>query len=276
MRALHPYTKFSLVFVISGLAVLLDHPLALAALAGLATFVFLASRPSKAWLKGYLVIVATTVWGIMLSQGLFYQGFPRTILFCLLPPSDTFSGLCFIREGFHYGLVQSLRMVAGLSAGAYLVNSTSTEMLFRTVSALPFPRGLSLLAAAAVRFLPKVAQDLHLVRQSLRLRGYRPFKRGLIYTVRTELAVIYPLLTRAVRDSRSVADTLLTRGFDPLFSARYRFMPPWPWAEKLATIIIFVLLFALLLAKILFWAYLQGVFYEENLRPLYALVRNYL
>ncbi|OAG27761.1 hypothetical protein TH606_05245 [Thermodesulfatator autotrophicus] len=276
MRNLHPYTKFSLVFVISGLAVLLDKPLSLAVLAGLATFVFLASRPSKTWLKGYFIIVATTVWGIMLSQGLFYQGFPRTILFCLIPPGKSFSGLCFIREGFLYGLVQSLRMVAGLSAGAYLVNSTSTEMLFRTVSALPFPRGLSLLAAAAVRFLPRVASDLRLLHQSLGLRGYRPFKRGLLYTLRTELAVVYPLLSRAIRDSRSVADTLLTRGFNPLSSGKYRFLPVWPWHEKLATILIFVLLFGIFLVKIVFWAYLQGVYYEESLRPLYALVRNYL
>jgi energy-coupling factor transport system permease protein len=276
MKSLHPFTKFGLVFVVSGLGVLLDQPVSLAALSAFSVVIFLASRPASSWLKGYTLLLVTTVWGLVVSQGLFYQDFPRTILFCLIPPSETFSGLRFIKEGFRYGLIQSLRFVAALSAGAYLVNSTSSEMLFRTVSALPLPRGLSLLAAAAVRFLPGVGQDLRLVRQALRLRGYRPFRRGLLYTLRTELSVIYPLLVRAVRDSRAVADTLLTRDFDPLRPSQRAFLPPCPRREIILLFSLFAILLAVAVLKCLFWAYIQGVFYAEGLRPLYAFVRDYL
>ncbi len=276
MKSLHPYTKFILVFVISGLSVLLDQAFSLMALALGSVFLFLAAWPSRSWLKGFFLLVSTTVWGIMISQGLFYQDFPRTIVFCLVPPSETFPGLCFIKEGFRYGFIQSLRFVAALSAGAYLINSTSTEMLFRAVGALPLPRGLSLMAAASVRALPRLAEDLHLVRQALRLRGYRPFRRGLIYTLRTEMAVVYPLLVRAIRDSRALADTLLTRGFDPLAPAKNYFLPPWPRMERALSLVLMGLLLAIFLGKILFWAYLQGVFYAEVLRPFYAFFRKYV
>ncbi len=276
MKNLHPYTKLVLSFLVSGLSVLLDRPLSLGLLALFSLGLFLLSRPEGRILKTHLFLALTTVWGIMISQGLFYQDYPRTVLLCLLPPGEHFSGLCFIKEGFSYGLIQSLRLLAALSAGLYLVTSTSRELFFRAVAALPLPRGLTLMAVSAVRFLPAVAENLRLVRQALRLRGYRPLKRGLLHTLRTELSVFYPLISLAVRQSRILADALLTRGFDPLSPGRKLFLPSWPTREKWLSAALLLLGLAVLAVKILFWLYLQEVFYAPALRPLYALVRNYL
>ncbi|WP_297057279.1 energy-coupling factor transporter transmembrane component T [Thermosulfurimonas sp.] len=276
MKNLHPYTKLVLSFLVSGLSVLLDQPLSLGLLALFSLGLFLLSRPEGRILKTHLFLALTTVWGIMISQGLFYQDYPRTVLFCLLPPGEHFSGLCFIKEGFSYGLIQSLRLLAALSAGLYLVTSTSRELFFRAVAALPLPRGLTLMAVSAVRFLPAVAENLRLVRQALRLRGYRPLRHGLLHTLRTELSVFYPLISLAVRQSRILADALLTRGFDPLSPGRKLFLPPWPTREKWLSAALLLLGLAVLAVKILFWLYLQEVFYAPTLRPLYALVRNYL
>ncbi len=273
---LHPYTKLSLSFFFSLLSVLLDQPRSLFLLALFSWLILLGSRPSKPVLKMHLILVLTTVWGLVVSQGLFYRDFPRTVLFCLIPPGESFSGLCLIKEGLFYGLVQSLRLVAALSAGLYLVTSTPKELLFRAVSALPLPRGLTLMALAAVRFLPAVADDLRLVRQALRLRGYRPLKRGLLYTVKTELSIVYPLLAKAVRQARALSDTLLTRGFDPLLPPPKGLLPPVRLEEKILVTFLLLAAFLVLAAKILFWLYFQGVFYEEALRPLYALVRRFL
>lgn len=275
-RKLHPYTKFGISFLVSGLSVLLDRPLSLVVLTSLALVLFLLSRPGRQILKTYLLLTVTTVWGIMVSQGLFYQEYPRTVLFCLIPPGEHFAGLCFIKEGFLYGLIQSLRLVAALSAGLYLVTSTPQEVFFRAVSALPLPRGLTIMAVSAVRFLPTVAEDLRLIRNALRLKGYRPLKRGILYTLKTELSVIYPLLSQAVRHSRSLADALLTRGFDPLSPSRRLFLSPWPRGEKIFTVLLLLLGLGVFVLKVLFWLYLQEVLYVENLRPLYALVRNFL
>ena len=276
MRRLHPYTKFALSFLVSGLSVLLDRTLSLTLLALLSFGLFLSAGPGRTLLRTYLFLLLTTVWGLMVSQGLFYQDWPRTVLFCLIPPGEHFAGLCFVKEGFLYGLIQSLRLTAAISAGLYLVTSTPRETLFRALAALPLPRGLTLMAVSAVRFLPTVAEDLRLVRQALRLRGYRPLRCGLLRTLRTELAVLYPLLVRAVRHSRALADALLVRGFDPLSPSARVFLPPWPRGEKLLVAVIFGLALAVLAAKILFWLYLQEVLYVESLRSFYAFVRDFL
>lgn len=275
-RTLHPYTKFGVSLLVSELSVILDRPFSLAVLASLSLGLFLLSRPRGQVLKTYLLLTATTVWGIMVSQGLFYQDYPRTVLLCLVPPGEHFAGLCFIKEGFLYGLIQSLRLVAALSAGLYLVTSTPQEVFFRAVSALPLPRGLTLMAVSAVRFLPTVAEDLKLIRKALRLKGYRPLKRGILYTIRVELSVIYPLLSQAVRHSRALADALLTRGFDPLSPSRRLFLAPWPRSEKILTALLLLVGLGVFVLKLLFWLYLQEVLYVENLRPLYALVRDFL
>ncbi len=274
-KTLHPYTKFGLSFLISALSVILDRPFSLAILTGLSLALFLFSKPKKQILKIHFFITLTTVWGIMISQGMFYQNYPRTILFCLISPGEHFSGLCFIKEGFFYGLIQSLRLVSALSAGIYLVTSTPQEVFFRAVSALPLPKGLTLMAISAVRFLPKVAEDLRLVRKALYLKGYRPFKQGIFYTLKIEISVIYPLLSQAVRHSRSLADTLLTKGFDPLSSSKSLFLPSWRRLEKILLLFLLLISLGIFISKLLFWLYLQEVFYVESLRPIYSLVRNF-
>lgn len=275
-RSLHPYTKLGLLFLISGLSVILDRPESLTVLTLFSSALFLLSRPGRKILKTFFLFTLTTVWGLMVSQGLFYQVYPRTVLLCLIPPGEHFSGLCLIKEGFLYGLIQSLRLVATLSAGLYLVTSTPQEIFFRAVSGLSLPRGLVLMALSAIRFLPKVAEDLRLIRKALRLKGYRPLKRGLLYTVKAELSVLYPLLSRAVRQSRSLTDALLTRGFDPLSPSKRVFISPWPRQEKILTLFLLALGLGVFILKLLFWLYLEEVLYAEALRPLYALVRNFL
>lgn len=276
MRHLHPYTKFVFSFAVSFLAILLDQPVSLSVLVFFSALLFWCSRPSKALLRLHLFLIATTVWGLIISQGLFYQNFPRTVLFCLLPPTENFSGLCLIKEGLFYGLIQSLRIIAALNTGLYLVTSTPKEDLFRAISSLPLPRGLTLLGLSAVRFLPSIAGDLRLIRGALRLRGYRPFKRGLFYTLRVEFSIIYPLLTKAVRQARTLSDTLLTRGFDPLSTTGLGLLIPWKRREKILSLAVALLCGLVLISKILFWLYLQEVFYAEGLRLLYAFVRHYL
>lgn len=276
MKDFHPYTKLALVLAISAFSVLLDSGRALFSLTIFSVAGFLLSRPSSRILKTYLIFTGATVWGLTVSQGFFYQDYPRTVLFCLIPPGEHFSGLCLIREGLSYGALQSLRMIAGLSAGLYLVTTTPLELLMRALVSLPVPRGLTLLAASAVRFLPRVSEDLRLVRQTLRLRGYRFTLRHPVRSLAVELSVVKPLLTRSVKESRRLAEALLLRGFDPLSPTSVRKLPPWPLREKVLAFSVLGLAFAVIVLKFLFWLYLQDILYLEGLRPLYSIVRAYL
>lgn len=276
LSRLHPYTKFVFSFVVSWLAVVLDQPVSLLLLFTLSLFVLLLSRPSRTVLITHFFLCSTTVWGLVVSQGLFYQEYPQTVLFCLVPPKEGGQGLCVIKEGLRYGLLQSLRLLGTLTAGLYLIVSTPREVFFRALASFPLPRGLTLMTAAAVRFLPAVAEELRLIRQALRLRGYRPLRRGLIHTLKTELSVAYPLLFSAVRQARDLADTLLTRGFDPLSGPSGSFRIPWPGWEKVVSLVLFLLALGVFVVKLLFWLYLQEVYYADGLRSLYHLARHCL
>ncbi len=279
MKALDPRTKLSLVFGISLLAVVLDQWFSLLALFSLSFFLFLAAKPKGSHLKGALLMAVLTTWGVMVSQGIFYQNFPRTVLFYLVPPFEIWgwhsNGLPVYRQGLYYGAVQSLRFNAGMFAGLALCLSTSVEKLYYALSRLPIPRGLSFLSVSAIRFLPVVAEELKNVRQALRLKGYRPFRCGWWTTLHTELSVPLPVLAGAVRRARDLSDSLLTRGFDPLASnpSRLLFWPVW---EKILSLSFLGLCFVVLMMKLLFWLYLQEILYLDQWRGLYALARNWL
>ncbi len=278
LKRLDPRTKIFLVLAISLLAVTLDQALSLAALAGISFLLFLLSRPSRFHLKGALLMAALTTWGLIVSQGLFYQNFPRTVLFYVIPPfkllGRDFCGLAIYRQGLYYGAVQALRFLAGMFAGLSLCISTPVERLFLALSRLPIPQGLSFLSVSAIRFLPVVADELRRVRQALRLKGYQPLACGLFESIRTELSVVLPVLSGAIRRSQDLADALLTRGFNPLALKSQDL--PWPSWEKLTSLLFLLTALVALGIKLLFWLYLQEVLYLEGLRGLYAFARHWL
>ncbi len=279
LENLDPRTKLTLVFGVSVFAVVLDRPFSLLLLLILTLLGLWRAKPRASLLKGTFLMALLTSWGLIVSQGIFYQNFPRSILFFLVPPFElfgfSFPGLPIYRQGLYYGAVQSLRFNAAMFAGLALCFSTSPEKLYRVLSAMPFPRGLSFLAVTAVRFLPLITQEFDTVRKAQRLKGYHPFKTGVLQTIWVELSVPLPVLAGAIRKARELSDALLTRGFDPLASTNL-LLPPWPRWEKIGAILFVLFAFICLAIKLLFWLYLQDIFYLESWRGLYSLARNWL
>ncbi|WP_456430959.1 energy-coupling factor transporter transmembrane component T family protein [Thermosulfuriphilus sp.] len=235
---------------------------------------FALARPSWSRIKLTLVFVAFTAWGIMFSQGMFYQCFPRTVLFTLVPPLDIgnlhLGGLYVYKQGIYYGLIQSLRFISGLLAGLSLCLSTPPDKLFWGLIGLRIPYGLSFLSIMAIRFLPVIAEEMANVRAAMRLKGYRPLSQGIRRTITTELASPLPILAGAVRRSREVAEALLTRGFDPLKPRSHYRRLIWPRRELALSLSLFFLALAVATLKILFWLYQQEIFYFSPLRHLYS------
>ncbi|NPB09959.1 MAG: energy-coupling factor transporter transmembrane protein EcfT [Thermodesulfobacteria bacterium] len=279
MRDLDPRTKLLLILAISFLAVTLDQWFTLLGLCVFSFLLLLWAKPRPSHLKMALLMAVLTTWGVMFSQALFYQNFPRTVVFYLVPPFEfhgvAFGGLPVYLQGLYYGAVQSLRFNAGMFAGLALCLSTSVDKLYYALTRLPVPRGLSFLAVSAIRFLPVITEEFKTVRTALRLKGYRPLRCGLRTTVQTELSVPLPVLAGAVRRARDLSDSLLTRGFDPLAPPPPRRLI-WPRWEKWVAGAFLLVSALVLVAKVLFWLYLQEILYLEGLRGLYALARNWL
>jgi energy-coupling factor transport system permease protein len=269
--------KLALGFFMSCQAVLLDRPPALAALALLGLAVFLAGRPGRFQMRLALGSIALLVWGIMLSQAFFYSQHPRTVLAELVAPGGLLpEGIRIYREGFAHGFVQSARLVAVGLTGYAICFSTGPDAFLRALVALRMPFSLSFMAVTAIRFIPVVADEALTVRTAMRLKGYRPFRRGLRDTLRTELAWLRPVLIGAVRRSEEVALAVVTRGF-AFGRPRTSLEPARMGAGQRAFAgLLGVVLLGTLTMKVLFWLYLTEAFYLRSLRPLYEFTRTWL
>jgi energy-coupling factor transport system permease protein len=273
LAACDPRLKLAWLASISLLGVLVDSPLALAALLAMALIPAIDLRmPAKAWLAVTLLLLLM-VWGTLLSQGLFYDYWPRSILVTLLPPGDVaglhFPGLQISREGLWHGLKQSLRLLAMTAAGLTVCLSTSPERLLAALSRLRIPVAIGFLTVTALRFLPVMLAELAIVRQAQRLRGARVTGRHLG-------SLFLPVLASALRRATSLSASAALRGFDP--SARRTFYPPLRFSllERAALAGLVLLGLAVAAAKGLYWLYLAELFYAPTLRSLYEFAREWL
>ncbi len=269
--------KMAIGFSMSLLVVLVDGLPMLAAVGAVGALVFALGRPNGSQVKLVGVTLALVVWGLMLSQGIFYSRFPRHALVVLVEPNRLFpEGLKIYSQGIHYGLVQSLRFVAMALVGYAICFSTEPDRFLRGLLAMRVPFSLAFMATSAIRFLPLVAEEFRTVHLAMRLKGYRPFRHGIRDTVRVEVASLRPVLAGTIRRSQEVALSVLTRGFTldarrtSLRDERFR---AWHWAALAGMI---GLVGAIAACKVLFWLYQHELYYAAALRPLYALVREWL
>ena len=94
------------------------------------------------------LFVLLGMWGTMMSQALFYNQEPRTILACLVPPLTPLvgaltGGVFVYREGLEYGAVQALRSGSMMAAGLLLVWTSDSRSLLRSLIAWKLPYELS-------------------------------------------------------------------------------------------------------------------------------------
>jgi energy-coupling factor transport system permease protein len=277
--------KMAIGFSMSLLVVLVDGVPMLAAVAAVGALVFALGRPTTAQVKLVGVTLALVVWGLMLSQGIFYSRFPRHALVVLVKEYGEHSqrpdwllpdGLMIYTQGLYYGLVQSLRFVAMALVGYAICFSTEPDRFLRGLLAMRVPFSLAFMAVSAIRFLPLVAEEFRAVHLAMRLKGYRPFRHGIRDTIRVEVASLRPVLAGTIRLSQEVALSVLTRGFaldarrTSLHDERFR---AWHWAALAGMIGI---VGAIAACKVLFWLYEHELYYAAALRPLYAFVRQWL
>jgi energy-coupling factor transport system permease protein len=288
IEALDPRLKLLWLVWISSLSLLLDSAAALLVLAILAALGSLGLRLSGTALLSLKGLLAALVWGTLLSQGLFYAVYPRTVLFTIVPPfsigETTFDGLHFYREGALYGAVQSLRMLAVTLAGLSVCLSTSPERLLAALTRMRVPVAVSFMTVTALRFLPLLLQELATARMARRLRGYRSGLHGLGLprpsswwrAARMELRLLVPVMASLLRRAGALAESVTSRGFDP--SARRTFYPvlSMSMTQRLICLGLIVAWLAVAGAKLLYWCYVAQLYYDPALRGLYDLVRRYL
>lgn len=269
--------KMAIGFAVSLLVILVDTLTSLSLCALVGTICFALCYPNR---KQTVLVITTTiliVWGLMFSQGIFYANEPRHALFTLLPPNPIFkSGLKIYAQGVYHGAIQSLRMIAATLCGFAICFSTEPDKFLSGLLSVKIPFSLSFMAVSAIRFIPVVAQEIGTVRNAMRLKGYRPFKRGLADTIASEIAVLRPVFAGTIRRSQEIALSIQTRGFSMNGRRTSWTESSLTAADKCALWVICIVVLAVTTGKTLFWLYQWELFYVANLRPLYGFVRQWM
>lgn len=264
----HPQFPILGLVCLSILAIVLQRPLSLALLALLCISPwFLVSRLAP-WRGRVLGLMTALVWSTAWSQGLFYADEPRV-------PWLRVGPVTVWREGLVHGFVQSLRLLSLAAAGAALAGTLSVDRLLAGLVALRVPWPLAFLAATAIRFLPEAGRELLIVRQARARRGRPVWQRSPWAWASLEASLLLPALARALRRARCLAESLETRGFDPLAPPTL-WVRPLPWGLRLVAAAGILITAILAAARVAFLLYASDALWHPGLRGLYGFVRAWL
>ena len=264
-------------FSMSLVSILVDSLLTLSVTAIVGIIFFILSRPNITQVKLVLFSIGLIVWSLMVSQGMFYNNFPRNVLFTVMDSNFIFKdGLYIYQQGIYHGLIQSFRFTAMIFTGYAICFSTEPDRFMTGLLALRVPFFLAFMSVMAIRFLPVIVNEFKTVRMAMYLKGYRLFHFGIYHSIKTEVSALRPIIIGTINRSQEVALSILTRGFDIegtrtfLYKEHFKFHH---WVI-LSGMVIFIV--GLLYCKIMFWLYQNEIYYTVGLRPLYTFVRNWL
>ena len=280
MMRLRAPSALLLVVQLALAALLVEQPPALLVLAVLAGLYWVGgpARRHAGWVVAALLLAT---WSICITQGLFYQGWPRTPALTLLPAAwfplgD--GGLVLYREGLWHGLVQSLRLDVMVLLGAGLLGRYAADELTAALAVLRLPRVLGFLVAVVLRYLPLMLGELRTIWTAQRMRGLRlggsPWWFAPWGLARAGRALLVPLLVGTIRRADEIATALHSRGFSVEAVPRESQAAPTV-QERLLVMGGWLLLLLLAVAYLLTRLHLAGVYSLPRLQPLYAWVVAY-
>lgn len=246
----HPTGQMVLALEYAFLTLTVENPWMLALLALIALFWWGRRAAGRQWLVLPLVLLLST-WSVMLSQGFFYQGVPRTPWLVLLS-GDVFPlgdppGLVLYWEGLMHGLITSLRFDVMLLLGAGLTARHALDELTGALRALKLPPTLSFLFSMAFRFLPQTWADFRAIWAAQRMRGWNPWRGGALRVI------LLPLFAGLTRRADEIGAALQSRGFS---TQEFQEHPPTPlnrsqrWVCQGGLVLVVLLVAARLLGRL--------------------------
>ena len=278
---LEPRTKILMMLISGCLVILLDSPTALlVCFVGSLTLVAL-SVPTWRQIGLLCGFLSFTTWGLIYSQAIFYNEFPRTVLFTLVPADlpligKMTGGIRVYREGLFHGIVQSLRFNTTLVIGCFIVWTTQPRDLLLALTQLRVPAPLAFMVTTALHFIPVIAKEAATVFRSQRLRGFRYFRLNLFATCRGLVNSFRPILAGNIRHATHLGESVESRGFSPEMATHrtsLRSLKMGAWDYGLLTVLC-VCLIGIVGLKLLYFFYANGLYYASWLRHAYTFTRE--
>ena len=284
IACLHPRTKIVVLAVAGCLVVLLDSPVSLA-VCFLAS-ICLVGRARASWhqIRLLILFVFCGTWGLVYSQAIFYNEFPRTAILTLVDGDfpvigELTGGIRFYREGLLYGAVQSLRFSTTLTIGCFIVWTTPPRDLLLGFLQLRVPYSLAFMVTTALRYIPLIGSEAVTVVRLQRLRGFRYFRLNPIHTFTGILNSLRPILMNNMRRATQLSEAVESRGFSPAVAAgdrtSLRALKMGRWDGGMIVLLL-TCLTGVICLKALYFLYANGLFYASWLRGIYTFAREML
>ena len=220
MTKLHPHTKIILLAIVSCLVILLDSPIALF-VCFLVSLCFQASIPPS-WhqIRLLILFIGLGTWGLIYSQGIFYNQFPRTVIVTLIHKDvpiigGVTGGIHLYREGLFHGAVQSLRFNTMLTVSCFIIWTTQPRDLLLALVKLRVPYSLAFMVTTGLRYIPLIGSEARTVIRSQRLRGFRYLQLNLFHTISGILNSLRPILSNNIRRATHLSEAVESRAFSP-------------------------------------------------------------
>jgi energy-coupling factor transport system permease protein len=240
---------------------------------------FLARSSMERW-QVLTIFLLVGIWGTMVSQALFYNQEPRTMIASLVSPSTPWigewtGGIFIYREGLEYGAVQALRSGIMLCCGLLICWTTDPRQLLQCFLHWRMPFEIAFMLITSLRFLPVIFEETAIVLTAQRLRGFEPMRSlSPVRWIRTAFYVLFPILARSLRRAATLALSVESRGFGR--GNRKSTLPAWPVGQRLTCAVIFAGILVGAVLKTLYSLQHNGVAYFPQLRGVYDFMAVWL
>ena len=273
-------TKLLLLLAVMLFAIGLEGPRPLFLLFVLSLGLHVLARSSVERWRVLIVFLLMGIWGAMVSQALFYNQEPRTMIACLVSPATPWigeltGGVYVYREGLEHGAVQALRSGIMLTCGLLICWTTDSRQLLQCFLHWRMPYAVAFMLITSLRFLPVIFEETAIVLTAQRLRGFEPVRTlSPLRWICTAFHVLFPILARALRRAATLALSVESRGFGR--NGHWADLPLWPLGQRLACGLAFAALGSGAALKILYSLQFNGIAYFPGLRGVYDFMAVWL
>jgi len=273
-------TKLTLLAAIMLFAIGLEGPRPLFVLFLLSLGLHLVARSSVERWRVLILFLLVGIWGAMVSQALFYNQEPRTMIACLVSPATPWigeltGGVYVYREGLEHGAVQALRSGIMMACGLLICWTTDSRQLLQCIMHWRMPYAIAFMLITSLRFLPVIFEETAIVLTAQRLRGFEPVRSfSPLRWIRTAFHVLFPILARALRRASTLALSVESRGFGR--NGHRADLAQWPLGERIACGAVFAAIGSGSVLKILYSLQFNGIVFFPGLRGVYDFMAVWL
>ncbi len=225
IHRMHPLPKIIYVFFISIIVTFVERPETLLVIFIATLIPWFFANPSRDKIR--LVAIMLVLQFIMTawSQSFLnpYYTTPAYTRIYIMPPSLQWMSRSISLEGAYYGMIQSLRVMAAISAALLLVTTTHPSDIIYGLRKLKFPYELVFMVSITIKAIPSLLEKIFLVIAAERARALSFIPKlsrnplGIFTAIKRALGAIIlafiPAIIEAIREAKRMALAATVKAF---------------------------------------------------------------